>query len=548
MKNKIILLFLIVACFIPSVVAYTSYNSTQNAPVDEKTAVAISIDDINGKNFSYTKQTDGDTADNLINFFLTAKKNATALPSLPETLQSEDYYRVTVSSNIRDETYQYYFSSDPTTNYFRDPNGQVYKMAEADAEVFIKTEYAESLYEMSAMPNLTLSGSISVTPDTAVWQYKNYTGEYVDSDITGLVADTVERYELEGGLDLDFDMDPDYCRVYVTGADGSVIFDDMYSNMGDFRFDGLGQVTVEVIAKWYEDSSRTFCGELDYTFLSYVTAPAEFYLSSSSVDAGYFITITAKNVANPENIKFSSTMVNSYTPTFYKEGDYAVAILPIDLETTTAMYNLTLSYGAVTQDLALAVNYGGINSSYFEIPAATVSATRTDATLAAFEQATNEIMSKSSSTRYFSGHFAEPISGWYQLMRGFGRDMYVNNATSPTYRNNGIDYNAGEGTDIIASNAGEVVYAGYLDYAGNIVVIEHGYGLKTWYYHLSSVSASVGDKVERGTVIGKAGSTGYTAMSGVHFAMSVGSQFVCPYDTFQWDGSTGKIVIAEIDE
>ncbi len=548
MKNKIILLLLVVACFIPSVVAYASYNNTQSAPVDEKTAVAISIDDINGKNFSYTKAADGDTADTLINFFLTAKKNATALASLPETLQSEDYYKVTVSSNVRDETYQYYFSSDPTTNYFRDPNGQVYKMAEADAEVFIKTEYAESLYEMSAMPNLTLSGSVTVTPDTAVWQYKNYTGEYVDSDVTGLVADTLERYELEGGLDLDFDMEPDYCRVHVTGADGSVIFDDMYSNMGDFRFDGLGQVNVNVVARWYEDSSRTFCGELDYSFLSYVTAPAEFYLGMNTVDAGRFITITAANVSTPENITYSSTMASTYKPTFYKEGDYAVALLPIDVETATGLYTITLSYGATTKELTLAINNDGINSSYYSIPAATVSATRTDATLAAFEQAAAEITAKSSSTRSFSGHFAEPISGWFQLMRGFGRDIYVNDATSPTYRNNGIDYNAGEGTDVIACNAGEVVYAGYLDYTGNIVVIEHGYGLKTWYYNLGSVSAAVGDKVERGTVIGKTGSTGFTGITGVHLAMSVGSQFVSPYDTFQWDGSSGKVIIAKIDE
>ena len=311
MKNKIILLLLIVACFIPSAVAYASYNNTQNAPIDDKTAAAISIYDINGKKFSYNRTAEGDTADNLIKFFMNVKKNATALASLPETLQSEDYYKVTISSGVRDETYQYYFSSDPTTNYFRDPNGQVYKMAEADAEIFIKTEYAESLYEMSAMPSLTLSGSVTVTPDTAIWQYKNYTGEYVDSDTTGLVADTVERYELEGGLDLDFDMDPDYCHVYVTGADGSVIFDDMYSNMGDFRFDGLGQVNVDVVAKWYEDSSRTFCGELDYSFLSYVTAPAEFYLGMNTVDAGRFVTITATNVSSPENITYSTTMAKS---------------------------------------------------------------------------------------------------------------------------------------------------------------------------------------------------------------------------------------------
>ena len=548
MKNKIILLFLIVACFIPSAVAYASYNNTQNAPVDEKTAVSISIDDINGRNFRYSRDTDGNTAESLIQFFLAAKKNATALASLPKTLQSEDSYKITISSNVRDETYQYYFSSDPTTNYFRDPNGQAYKMNEEDAKVFLKTEYAESLYEMSAMPNLTLSGAYSVTPDTAVWQYKNYTGEYVDSDVTGLVADADERYELEGGLDLSFDMEPDYCRVYVTGADGSVIFDDMYDNMGDFRFDGLGQVTVDVIAKWYEDSSRTFCGELDYTFLSYVTAPAEFQLGSNTVDAGRFVAITATNVSIPENITYTSTMASTYKPTFYKEGDYAVALLPIDVETAAGLYTITLSSGAATQELTLAIENDGIKSSYYSIPAATAASSRTDATLSAFEKVVAEIGAKASSTRSFSGSFAEPVNGWFQLLRGFGRDIYVNDATSPTYRNNGIDYNAGDGTDIIASNAGEVIYAGWLDYTGNIVVIEHGYGLKTWYYNLGSVSASVGDKVERGTVIGKAGMTGFTGVSGVHFAMSVGDRFVSPYDTFNWTDSVGKVVIAKIDE
>lgn len=550
MKNKIILLFLVVACFIPSVVAYASYHSTQNAPVDEKTAVSISITDIDEKNFTYTKEKDGDTADSLINFFLTAKKNASPLASLPDTISSEEFYLVTLSSSVRTENYQFYFSADPTTNYFRDPNGQAYKIAEEDAEVFIKTEYAASLYEMSSVPTLTLSNEYTVFPDAAVWQYKNYTGEYVDSDVSEIVAATDERHELEGGLDLKFDTTPDYCSVYVTDADGNVVFDDMYGNMGDFRFDGLGQVNVDVVAKWYEDSSRTFCGELDYSFLAYVKAPAEFYLGTSTIDAGRFLAITAANVSEPEKITYTSTMASTYKPTFYKEGDYAVALLPIDIETATGLYTITLSYGATTKELTLAINNGGINTSYYGVPTTTVAATRTEASLAEFDKVVSDLAGTTSSTRYFSGYFAEPFApeSWFQLLRGYGRDIYLNDATSPTYRNNGIDYNAGNGTNILAANAGEVVYAGTLTYTGNLVVIEHGYGLKTWYYNLGSTSVSVGDKVERGTVLGTAGSTGFTGIDGVHFAMSVGDRFVSPYDTFQWDGSLGKIPIAKVDE
>ena len=276
---------------------------------------------------------------------------------------------------------------------------------------------------------------------------------------------------------------------------------------------------------------------------------AEFYFSQESVTAGGFVAITATNISDPENITYSSTMASTYKPTFYKDGDYAVAFLPIEVETPGGLYTVTLSYGASNKELKITVNNENIiKPSYVSIPAATAASARTDATLSAFENAVSEITAKTSSTRYFSGHFAEPINGWFQLMRGFGRDIYVNDAASPTYRNNGIDYNAGEGTEIIASNAGEVVYAGWLDYTGNIVVIDHGYGLKTWYYNLGSTSASVGDKVERGTIIGTAGSTGFTGISGVHFAMSVGDHFVSPYETFQWEGSTGKILIPKIDE
>ncbi len=548
MKNKIVLLILVIACFIPSAVAYASYNMTQNSPVDEKTAVSVSIDDVNGKNFSYTKETDGDTADTLIKYFLSVKQNASPIASLPDSLLDKQFFKVTISTKVRDEIYEFYFSPDPSTNYFRAPDGQTYKMSEADAEIFITTEYAESLYETSAMPILVLSNTYTVTPDKAIWQYKNYTGSYVDSDVSDLVAEAVERYEIEGGLDLKFDVNPDFCSVRITDADGIVLWDDVYGNMTDFRLDSFGQVTIDVMAKWYEDPSRSFCGELDYSFVSYVTAPAEFYLGMNSIDAGKFIAITAANITKPENIVFESTLGSTYQPTFYMEGEYAVALLPIDIETPAGLYTLTFTYGGTRQDLTLSVNNNGINASYYSIPESTVAATRTTATLEQFEKAVSKITANASSKRYFSGYFEEGISGSYQLMRGFGRDIYVNNSTTVTYRNNGIDYSAAANLDVIACNAGEVVYVGSLDYTGNIVVIEHGYGLKTWYYNLDSVSAAVGDIVERGTVIGKTGSTGFTGITGAHIAMSVGSVFVSPYDTWQDSYLAGKVIIPKIEE
>jgi len=102
---------------------------------------------------------------------------------------------------------------------------------------------------------------------------------------------------------------------------------------------------------------------------------------------------------------------------------------------------------------------------------------------------------------------------------------------------------------VYAANAGKVVYAGVLEYTGNIVVIDHGMGLKTWYYNMGSYTVVEGDMVEKGDQIGTCGNTGFTtnADSGVQVSMSVGSQFVCPYDTWSDSSTVGKVAIWGVD-
>ncbi len=112
-----------------------------------------------------------------------------------------------------------------------------------------------------------------------------------------------------------------------------------------------------------------------------------------------------------------------------------------------------------------------------------------------------------------------------------------------------MDYQASAGLDVTACNGGEVVYASAdCTYAGNMVVIEHGFGLKTWYYNLGSIDVAVGDVVTKGAKIGTTGQTGFGLQVGAHVAMSVGSTFVSPYDTWANSENYGKVIIAKIDE
>ena len=92
----------------------------------------------------------------------------------------------------------------------------------------------------------------------------------------------------------------------------------------------------------------------------------------------------------------------------------------------------------------------------------------------------------------------------------------------------GIDYPAPEGTQVWAPNNGRVLYAGFLQLTGNTICIEHGFGLKSWYYHLSAVEVEAGQMVKTGDPIGKVGTTGFSTGPHLHFTMSINNVYVNP--------------------
>lgn len=106
-----------------------------------------------------------------------------------------------------------------------------------------------------------------------------------------------------------------------------------------------------------------------------------------------------------------------------------------------------------------------------------------------------------------TGKFRRPASG--NLTSGFG------------YRwgtmHNGIDIANSYGTSIYASDGGVVTCAGWQGGYGNLVIIDHGNGFKTYYGHASKVLVKTGQKVGKGEKIALMGSTGNSTGSHVHF-------------------------------
>ena len=83
----------------------------------------------------------------------------------------------------------------------------------------------------------------------------------------------------------------------------------------------------------------------------------------------------------------------------------------------------------------------------------------------------------------------------------------------------GIDITAAYGTKIIAPAAGRVIKIGYENGYGNLVAIDHGYGLETRYAHMSRWAAGlhVGQSVKRGDLLGYVGSTGLSTGPHLHY-------------------------------
>ncbi len=119
---------------------------------------------------------------------------------------------------------------------------------------------------------------------------------------------------------------------------------------------------------------------------------------------------------------------------------------------------------------------------------------------------------------------APPSSGLMYPVNGYITSPY-GMRLHPVYHrwtlHDGTDFGAGCGTPIRAAASGTVVGRYYDGAYGNRVIIDHGWvsggGLGTTYNHLSSFSTYVGDRVQRGEVIGYVGSTGYSTGCHLHF-------------------------------
>ena len=127
----------------------------------------------------------------------------------------------------------------------------------------------------------------------------------------------------------------------------------------------------------------------------------------------------------------------------------------------------------------------------------------------------DEYLNRVTPGRQWSGNFAAPVEA--ENSDVFGSQRIFNGvAQRPHF---GLDYRVHTGTPVAAMNDGTVLLARFLYFEGNCVVIDHGQGLLTLYFHLSQIDVKEGDPIKRGQQIGLSGGTGRATGPHLHVAV-----------------------------
>jgi len=117
-----------------------------------------------------------------------------------------------------------------------------------------------------------------------------------------------------------------------------------------------------------------------------------------------------------------------------------------------------------------------------------------------------------------------PVKGWLTSSFGYRTSPF----TGRREMHKGIDVATRSGTPIIAPADGIVVFSGREGGFGNMLLVDHGYGIVTRYGHCSSLEAKKGDKVKRGDIIAKVGNTGRSTGPHLHYEVAVNGVAVNP--------------------
>lgn len=245
--------------------------------------------------------------------------------------------------------------------------------------------------------------------------------------------------------------------------------------------------------------------------------PENIIISKNILKQGDLLKISIHHVSDTSVMSLNQDLYPDFK--LYESKGVIQGYIPTNYNTKPGVYSLKFTNSKTghisTKDIKIVARDFRVQK--LKVDASIESSTRTDDANAEYRKYFNPSRDISSPVKYYTEPFLLPTKG--RLTTEFGESRTVNGAPT-SYRHAGIDIAAPRKTQVLAANTGKVTLAMPLILTGNSIVLDHGEGLFSVYFHLDKLFVKEGEFVERGQKIGAVGSTGFSTGPHLHFTMS----------------------------
>lgn len=250
-------------------------------------------------------------------------------------------------------------------------------------------------------------------------------------------------------------------------------------------------------------------------------AQPEIILEPSSPGPGDIMVITLKSATGPIEGTFNGNKLY-----FNPSKDSYKAIAAVDYFTEPGRYELAVSMNGSVLKQAVEVVKKEYEVQRLTLPKHMVELSPKNEARVEREQKRMAAIWPHENSRSWTGDFINPLEG--EIITPFGVKRIINNI--PKSPHTGIDVAGEKGDKIRAPNDGVVTLVDKQFFAGNALVLDHGQGVYTMFFHLSKVLVKKGQKVKKGDVIALVGATGRATGPHLHWGVRIQGARVDPME------------------
>lgn len=230
---------------------------------------------------------------------------------------------------------------------------------------------------------------------------------------------------------------------------------------------------------------------------------------------------------------FASVAYNGEIFTLLREGDRLFAILPVEARTPPGPIPLVIAVAdnagrqALRRETTITVTEATVATEVIQLDESN-QALLDRAVIGEDQEIRDAVQRALTPERHWSGLFDQPAAGVITSSFGLLRSY---NFQEPNEYHTGLDFAGDHGDPVLAPNAGVVAWVGRTQRRGNSVIVDHGGGVHSGYYHLSEVLVTEGTVVVTGDPLGSIGATGLATGPHLHWEIVVHG---IPVNPGQW--------------